>query len=143
MSFVPMMPAIPYMFLMIGIFGLFDGFKDLTVDNLWVFFWILIASILIDYFAGVIGAKYGGASRKGILFGFVGLILGFLLMPPFGGFLGLFIGIFVAEFILKGDKNKALKAATGSLIGSIAGVIINTFLAIAMFVLFILFVFFI
>ena len=30
-----------------------------------------------------------------LLFGFFGLILGFLLLPPFGGFLGLFLGVFV------------------------------------------------
>ncbi len=143
MTFIPMMPALPYMFLMAGIFGLLDGFERFTINNLLVFAGILVVSILVDYFAGVIGAKYGGASRRGISFGFLGLVLGFLLIPPFGGFLGLFLGILISEFVMKGDKTKALKAATGSLIGSISGIFINTLLAIAVFALFITFVFFI
>jgi uncharacterized protein len=143
MTIIPMMPAIPYMFLMAWIFGYFDNFERLTAGNLWVFGGILIASILIDYFSGVIGAKYGGASRKGLLFGFLGLILGFLLLPPFGGFIGLFTGIFIGEFLMKGDKTKAIKAATGSLVGSIGGILINTFLAVTIFTLFVIFVFFV
>jgi hypothetical protein len=143
MTFIPMMPAIPYMFLMVLVFGFIDKFDALTVQNMWIFGGILIASILIDYFAGVIGAKYGGASRKGIAFGFLGLILGFLLLPPFGGFIGLFAGILIAEFLMKGDKTKAVKAATGSLVGTISGILLNTILAVIFFGLFITFVFFI
>ena len=143
MALIPMMPAIPYMFLMVGIFGYADRFERLTVGNMWVFAGILIASILVDYFAGIIGAKYGGASSKAMMFGFLGLIVGFLLIPPFGGFVGLFVGILIAEFIMKGDSAKAIKAATGSLIGSVSGILINTLLAIVFFGLFISFVFFI
>lgn len=141
MAFIPMMPALPYMFLMAAIFGFFDRFVNLTLTNLGVLGGILITSILIDYFSGIIGAKYGGASRKGILFGFIGLIIGFVLFPPFGGFLGLFAGVLVAEFIIKRSERAALKAATGSLLGSLAGIVINTFLAVLFFTLFIIFIF--
>ena len=143
MTLIPMAPALPYMFFLALLFGFIDGFEMLTINNLWIFGGILIASILIDYFAGVIGAKYSGASRKGIVFGFFGLILGFVLLPPFGGFLGLFIGVLVGEYVLGRDKTKALKAATGSLVGSISGMLLNTILAIVFFGLFITFVFFI
>jgi|TARA_Y100000310_G_scaffold225067_1_gene227024 hypothetical protein len=141
MTIVPMMPALPYMFLMAVIFGLFDGFVNLTLVNLGVLGGILIASILIDYFSGIIGAKYSGASKKGLLFGFLGLILGFIFLPPFGGFVGLFVGILIAEFIIKGNEIMALKTAAGSLIGIATGIFINILLAIAFFVLFVLFLF--
>ncbi|HJO89688.1 MAG: DUF456 domain-containing protein [Candidatus Pacebacteria bacterium] len=95
----------------------------------------------IDYFSGIIGAKYSGASKKGLLFGFLGLILGFIFLPPFGGFVGLFVGILIAEFIIKGNEIMALKTAAGSLIGIATGIFINILLAIAFFVLFVLFLF--
>ncbi|MBL7045035.1 MAG: DUF456 domain-containing protein [Parcubacteria group bacterium] len=143
MALIPMMPAMPYMFLVVLAYGFMDGFEVVTLQDIGIFAGILIISILIDYFAGIVGAKYGGASRKGILFGFLGLVLGVLLLPPFGGFIGLFIGVFIAEFVLKSDAQKAIKAATGSLIGSISGILLNTLLAIIFFILFIIFVFFI
>jgi hypothetical protein len=141
MTLIPMVPALPYMFLVAGAFGFLDGFERLTTQNLWVLAGILIVSILVDYFSGIIGAKYGGASRRGMLFGFLGLILGFMIFPPFGGFIGLFTGILIAEFIIKKSEIGALRAATGSLIGTLSGIFINTLLAITFFVLFVIFLF--
>ena len=143
MAFIPMAPALPYMFFLALTFGFIDGFEMLTINNIWIFGGILIASILIDYFAGVMGVKYGGASRKGITFGILGLIIGLFLLPPFGGLVGLFIGVLVGEYALGKDKTKALKAATGSLLGSISGMLLNIFLAVVFLELFIAFVFFI
>lgn len=142
MVFVPAMPGIPYMFAMAAVYGFIDGFQNLTPINLGILGGILIASIFIDYFAGVLGAKYGGASRKGIFCGFVGLIAGLILFPPFGGFLGIFMGVLTAEFIFYKDKTKALKAATGSLLGSVSGVLINTCIAVVFFILFAVFTIF-
>lgn len=143
MALIPMAPALPYMFFLALLFGFIDGFELLTINNMWVFGGIFIASIFIDYFAGVVGAKYGGASRKGVAIGFLGLILGFVLMPPFGGFVGLFLGVLIGEYIVGRQKDKALKAATGSIVGSISGILLNTVLAMGFFGLFITFVFFI
>ncbi|MCK6462241.1 MAG: DUF456 domain-containing protein [Candidatus Pacebacteria bacterium] len=140
-SLVPMMPAFPYMFLLAAIFGFVDKFIRITGTELAILGGIFGASLIVDYTAGIIGAKYGGASRKGIFWGFVGLILGILIMPPFGGFLGLFLGVFIAEWLRKHDKNKALKAATGSVVGAFSGVVVNIFLAIAFVALFAIFIY--
>ncbi len=142
MVFIPAMPGIPYMFAMVALFGFIDGFQNLTPIHLGILGGILIASIFIDYFAGILGAKYGGASKKGILFGFLGLIIGLILFPPFGGFLGIFLGVLAAEFIFHRDKTRALKAATGSFLGSVSGVFINACLAGVFFILFIIFTIF-
>ncbi|MGR3310470.1 MAG: DUF456 domain-containing protein [Candidatus Brocadiales bacterium] len=142
MVFIPMMPGIPYMFAMSVLFGFIDSFQNLTPINLGILGGILIASIFIDYFAGILGAKYGGASKKGIFYGFLGLIIGIILFPPFGGFLGLFSGVLAAELISYRDKTRALKAATGSFVGSVSGVLINTCLAVVFLILFIIFTIF-
>jgi uncharacterized protein len=141
MTFIPFMPALPYMFVIAVLFGFFDGFEKLTLVNLSILGGILILSILVDYFSGIIGARYGGASRKGIFFGFIGLIAGLLIFPPFGGFLGLFVGVLFAEFAIKKSTIGAIKASTGSFLGSLTGILINTFLAVLFFTLFLIFVF--
>lgn len=140
LALVPMMPALLYMFLLAALYGFLNGFVSLTAGNLAVLGGIFAASVIIDYSAGVIGARYGGASRKSIFWGFVGMLAGLLVLPPFGGFLGLFTGVFISELIRRKNKNKAMKAATASLVGSVAGMVVNVVLAIAFLTLFIIFV---
>lgn len=142
MALAPMLPAMPYMFIVAAIYGLLSGFIDFTTGNLVVLGGILIASILVDYLAGLLGAKFGGASKKSLLYGLAGLVVGFIFAPPLGGFLGLFAGILFGEFVVNGKSGaKALKAAAGSLIGSFIGFLINIALAISFFALFIIFTF--
>ena len=142
MVLAPMLPAMPYMFIVAAVFGLINDFTDLTIQNLGILGGILIASILIDYLAGLLGAKFGGASKKSLLYGLLGIIIGFIFMPPLGGFLGLFAGILFGEFVVNGKSGaKALKAATGSLMGSFVGFLISILLAVAFFTTFIIFIF--
>lgn len=132
-------PALPYMFVVALIFGFVDRWQHLSVRELIILGVIMIVSFINDYVSGVLGAKYGGASKKSLLYGVVGMILGLIVASPFGGIPGLFIGILVAEIVMFKDHKKALKAATGSLIGTIAGMLISLFLALLFLVLFILF----
>jgi uncharacterized protein YqgC (DUF456 family) len=133
------MPALSYMLLVAITFGLLDHFKDLSLNNLFVLIGIWAVSVLIDHLSGILGAKWGGASKRGLIYGFVGLLIGTAILPPFGGFLGLFGGVLFSELLANRKSGEAVKAATGSLIGSIMGVAVNTILAVIFFLLFIYF----
>lgn len=137
---VPFLPGISYMFLIALLYAMYDHFTNITWENLAVLGGILIVSFFVDYFSGILGARYGGADRRSILFGFLGLIIGIIVVPPFGGIVGLFLGIFVGELVARKSNQAALKAATAGLIGSVTGVVINCALAIAMFACFLYFV---
>jgi uncharacterized protein YqgC (DUF456 family) len=132
MVFIPIAPAISYMFLMATIYGFIDQFTNLTFAEFGILAGILFVSILVDFFSGIIGAKYGGASRKAIFYGISGTILGVIAFPPFGGILGLFAGVFLAEMIKGRKESEAFKAASGALMGATAGVIINSVLAVTL-----------
>lgn len=134
---LPILPGIPYMFVVALIFAVIDKFQHLTGNNLLVLGLIAGLSLMIDYFAGLLGARFGGASRKAILFGLTGLIAGLILLPPWGGIIGLFSGVLVAEVSIGRKHLQALKAAGGSLLGTLTGIIINLILSIAFLVLFI------
>ncbi len=140
--FLPMVPAIPYMFLIAVCFTLLDGFTHLTGLNLWVLAAIVVISILIDQLSGIVGAKYGGASRKAMAFGLVGLIIGTIAFPPFGGFMGLFAAVLLAELIFNRTRHDAIRAATGALVGSAVGTFTNIIPAVFFFILFIWFAIF-
>lgn len=142
MTLAPMMPGIPLMFLLAAVFGLLGDFGTLALGELGILGAILAGSIIIDYSAGILGAKFGGAAWRSIAAGIMGSVIGFLIFPPLGAFLGLFSGIVLAEMMRRGDGVLAMKAATGYILGAATGVIINFLLAIIFFGLFIAFVFF-
>jgi uncharacterized protein YqgC (DUF456 family) len=138
---LPVLPGIPYMFVVALIFGFVDHFRHLTVVNIVVLAIITIVSLLVDYFSGIFGAKYSGAGKQSMFFGAIGFLIGTFAFPPLGGFAGLFLGVLIAELYYFGSHLKALKAATGGLLGTAFGIAINLLLSIAFLGLFILFSF--
>lgn len=135
------LPGVPYMFVVALIFGLVDKFTHLTGTDLFFLGLVALISLIIDYASGILGAKFSGASKTGLIGGVIGFLLGLILLPPLGGFAGLFLGIMIAEFINFHHWKKALKAASGLLIGVLAGMVINTTLAIILMILFVLLAF--
>jgi uncharacterized protein YqgC (DUF456 family) len=137
--FIPLFPALSLMFALSLVFVTFDRFLHLSIVGLAVLVGIWGLSICVDYTSGILGAKYGGASTKSILWGMVGMLFGSLLFFPFGSFAGLFLGVLIAEFVAHKNEMRAFKAASGGVIGSFIGVLINATLALAFLVSFILF----
>ncbi len=125
------------MFALAVLFGFIDKFHHLAGTELIWLFAIALVSLVVDYFSGILGAKLSGASPKSTFFGLVGMIVGTLILPPFGGLVGLFIGVATTEWII-GQRHLAVKAGVGSTVGSIAGILINLILAICFILLFIL-----
>jgi uncharacterized protein YqgC (DUF456 family) len=128
--FIPVLPGIPLMFLVALLFGLVNKFQALTANELVILFCIALVSIAIDYLAGVLGAKYSGASSKALVAGFVGMIGGLFIFGPLGALLGLFAGVLLVELRASRPHTEALRAATGSLIGTVAGMLVNFVLAL-------------
>lgn len=138
--FIPTFPALWYMFFVASAFALFDEFTHISWAGLGILGGIVLLSMLIDTLAGIVGAKYGGASKKSLIYGFVGIIVGTVLYFPFGGLFGLFGGVLLAEFMAHRNQSLALKAATGSLIGTFVGMVLNCLLAITFLITFLIFV---
>jgi uncharacterized protein len=95
MTFIPGLPGLLYILTISLIYGIYDGFIHLTLGNLAVLATIVVISMIADLSSGLLGARWGGASKKSILWGILGMILGFVIIPiPFiGGMIGLFMGI--------------------------------------------------
>lgn len=139
MAFVPMLPAFWFLFAVAVIFALVDGFVHLTAGNFAVLGGIVLLSVLVDWSAGLLGAKFGGAAWKSLLYGAVGSFVGLIILPPFGIFAGLFAGVLVGELLRDRSHAEAVQAAAGALLGSLSGVAVNVLLAsifIALFVFF-------
>jgi uncharacterized protein YqgC (DUF456 family) len=137
--FLPFVPGIPYMFVVALLFSIADRFLHVTGGNLLILGIVTILSFLVDYLAGILGAKFGGASWKSMSLGFLGAFIGLIAVPPFGGIVGLFVGIFVGEIIRRRGARAAVRTATTGVIGSLTGMAINSGLALLFFILFLLF----
>lgn len=91
-------------------------------------YWVLGISLLLvvvisilDYTIPAKGTKKFGGSSYGIWGTNIGMIIGIFVPIPFGFIVGAFVGAFVGELLYNSqDKNRALKAATGSLLGFLA-----------------------
>lgn len=137
----PVLPGIPYMFVVALILAYWEHFTRITPLELSILGIITVISLLVDYFSGVLGAKFGGASPGALKAGIIGLLVGLVLLPPLGSIIGLFLGVLGYELFDHHSKEKAIKAATGSLLGAVAGIGINVVLAVLFLILFLFFAF--
>ena len=115
-SFIPIIPG-P----ITGWLGLFtisqiEGFSTSTT-LLTITFLVAIIIFIVDYFVPIIGSKYFGGSKYGVIGTTIGLLLGLLSPIPFGIIIGPFLGAYIGEMLNEKNSGKALKAAFGSFIG--------------------------
>src|ERR1051325_2434774 len=82
--FIPFFPTFWYLLAVAGVFLLYDGWNHISPPNLLFLFIIFLLSIVVDWSAGLLGAKFGGATWKSLLLGFVGSMLGLIVFPPLG-----------------------------------------------------------
>ncbi len=137
LTLIPMFPALAYMFIIALAYAFFDGFIAFSGSDLAIIFSFVAVSFVIDHVAGALGAKYGGAHIKSMMWGILGGILGTILFPPLGSFFGICLAVLIAEVYYKKTTDQAIKAAAGALLGSVAGVVANFVLAIGFIVAFI------
>lgn len=124
-SFMPVLPGLSSCWL-----GLLLLYLTSAVENN---YWILGITLLItvsitilDYVIPAKGTKKFGGSSYGVWGTNIGLIVGILSPIPFGVIIGPFAGAFIGELIYDSKNHRrALKAATGSLLGFLASSFIN------------------
>ena len=92
---------------------------------------ITIFSLVLEHLAAVVGAKKLGATRKGIIGAFIGVMVGFFFSLP-GMILGPFIGAVSFELIGGREWRDASKAGVGAIVGLLAGTLGKIACSIAM-----------
>ena len=116
-SFMPVIPGISMSW-----FGILLLYLTNSIPaNYWILSITLLITVVfsvLDYFIPSQGTKKLGGSSYGIWGTNIGLILGFLTPVPFGFLMGAFLGAFIGEMLYDSrNHNRALKAASGSVLG--------------------------
>ena len=124
-SFMPVLPGLSSCW--VGLLLLY--LTKAVENNYWVLGITLLITIVItvlDYIIPAKGTKKFGGSSYGIWGTNIGLIVGILSPIPFGVIIGPFVGALIGELVYDSKNHKrALKAATGSLLGFLASSFIN------------------
>jgi len=121
-------------------YGYYDGFEHVDYAVLVITVGVFALGELIEFWAGLIGAKKEKASKRAVVAAFVGTVLGGIwgtvILPLIGSILGALLGAFVitavAEYTKTKNKEQAKRVAIGVLKGQIVGMIFKVAIAVGM-----------
>ena len=132
----PALPGLPLMFVGTWLLGFSSDYQIVGSFSLWLLLLVTLFGMAMDFLAGLLGAKYTGASRKALTGAFIGGITG-IFFTPAGLVLGPLLGAAIGEFIEKRSLRLAGKVGIGTFIGFIVGMMakIGTALVIVLVVL--------
>jgi uncharacterized protein YqgC (DUF456 family) len=93
----------------------------------------VVAAQILETASSAMGAKYFGSTKWGIWGALAGGLVGIFLAPPVGIFLGPVLGALAAEMIIaKRELKPAAKSSWGTLLGTVAGLLLKAGLGLAM-----------
>lgn len=100
----------------------FSGRTDYSIGFLAISAAVVTAVVVVDYIIPAYMTRRSGGSRASVRWSVAGMIVGFLLFPPLGIFVGTLVGAFVGEMI-GGQKevSKAMVVALGAFVGFVLG----------------------
>lgn len=116
----PALPGLAFMFLSTWLLAYAGDYQIYGSGTLWAVGLISLAGILMDYIAGVLGAKYTGAGKLAVRGAFIGSIVGAFFSIP-GLILGPTLGAAAGELINRKTMIQAGKVSLGTLAGLIIG----------------------
>jgi uncharacterized protein YqgC (DUF456 family) len=128
----PVLPGIQLSWLGFLIYAWGTGFERISLVTTIVCTVLMLLFWLKDYLVQVIGAKKFNASKGGLIGVFAGTILGPIIFGFWGIIIGPVIGAIVGELIAVRNISQALKSATGTVAGCLAGSITNIIFILVM-----------
>jgi len=108
-----------------------DGFTRVGVGVIAIVSVLAALSWLLDYVAGLLGAKRAGASRQAITGAVIGTVVGL-----FAGFIGVLflplVGAAIGEYLARRDEIGALKVGVATWLGIMAGMVAKVVIVFVM-----------
>ena len=133
------LPALPgTLFVLAGIVlgAWIDDFTRVGWGSLTVITVMAVLAWVLDYAAGLLGARRAGASRQALIGAVIGTVAG-----VFTGLVGLLfmplVGAAVGEYIAQRDHGRAVKVGVSTWLGIMAGLLAKVVLAFMMIGVFI------
>jgi uncharacterized protein YqgC (DUF456 family) len=133
------LPALPGTAFVLGgiVLGAWiDDFTRVGTTTLVVVGVLAVLAWVLDYVAGLLGAKKAGASRQALIGAAVGTVVG-LFMGIVGVLFMPLVGAAVGEYIARRDEKNAVKVGVATWLGIMAGLLAKVVIAFMMVGIFI------
>lgn len=128
---LPFLPGVPVAAVGVLFAAWLGNFAVLGLREVLLAALIAGLSLILDYLTTLLGARFYGASTRGIWGALIGAIVGAVFFPPFGFLLGAIVGAIGAELVSGRSWEEATRAGLGTLIGSLGGIVIKGLLIVA------------
>ena len=138
---LPALPGVPLVFAGMLLAAWIDGFQKIGYVTVAILGAIMLASLAIDFLAGVAGAKRFGASRTALVGAALGTVIG-MFFGLAGLAFGPFIGALIGELSARRDVMAAGRVAFGTWLGMLIAIVIKLSLVFAMLGIFVFAYFF-
>ena len=119
---LPVIPGPPLSYASLIILSLAKQWEPFSITFLIIMGVLMLAVSLVDYVFPAIGAKRYGASKAGVWFSIIGMVVGIFFIPPWGIFIGAFVGALIGELLVGKGGKKALKAGWGVFVGNMVSI---------------------
>lgn len=132
---LPALPGLPLIFAGLLLAAWADGFVHVGAWMLAALGLLTVFGMLVDYWAGLMGAKKLGAGRWALVGAAIGTLVGLFFGLP-GLLLGPFLGAMIGQLVHARDLRHAAKVGVGTWIGLILGMALKFGLALSILGLF-------
>jgi uncharacterized protein YqgC (DUF456 family) len=134
---LPLLPGAPLLFLGLVAAAWAEDFAYVGYGTLGVLAALTVLIYVVDFFAGILGAKHFGASPRAMIGAAIGTIIG-LFLGIVGIIIGPFVGAVIGELSVRRELIGASMAGLGTTIGLILGVAAKIALGLTMIGIFVL-----
>ncbi len=131
-TILPMLPGIPILYAGLWLAAATDGYHHV---GLWWLVAIAVVgaiALLLDFVAGMFGAKRVGARPAALWGAMIGTIVGMFFFGPIGILLGPFLGALAGELLSGSSVLRSTHVGVGTWIGLVMGTLAKVVLAFVM-----------
>jgi uncharacterized protein YqgC (DUF456 family) len=128
---LPVLPGVPIVFGGMLLAAWADRFAHVGTWTLIVLGVLTVLALVVDFVAGMLGAKRVGASRYAVIGATLGTLVGIFLGLP-GLLLGPFVGALLGELVAGGTLRRAAGVGVGAWLGFLVGSVAKLGLCFAM-----------
>ena len=114
---IPIIPGTLLIWLSITLYVWSKGMAVLGWGSFVLITLIALVTGTADLWLPLLGAKSGGASKRALLLGGIGALLGTFMFPVLGTIVGYALGLLLGEYHKRGDWLEARRASLGGVAG--------------------------
>ena len=119
-TILPILPGVPIVFAGMWLAAWADGYAHVGKFTLIVLGVLTVLALILDFVAGMHGAKRVGASRHAVIGALLGTVVGIFFGLP-GLLLGPFVGALLGELVAGGGLRRATDVGIGAWLGFVMG----------------------